>query len=152
MIDIKGSEFGSAGALSNFCAYPFIFDGIWCAGAEGPIQSFKFNDPKLQCEICGLVGRKAKSRGRERDDAWKKVQKLWWQGEEYDRHSEEYQHLLDRLFDALSGNIDFQVALLASGNEELTHSIGSSDPRETVLTEQEFCSRLMRLRHCLAFC
>lgn len=151
MIDIRGGEPGPAGALSNFCAYPFIFDWVCCAGAEGLIQSFKFDDPKVQCEICRLVGREAKFRGRERDAAWKKVQKLWWQGQEYDRHSEAYQHLLDRLFDALSENPDFRAALLASGDEELAHSIGKVDPRETVLTEQEFCSRLMRLRHRLAF-
>ncbi|MDQ5976199.1 MAG: hypothetical protein QG664_112 [Patescibacteria group bacterium] len=146
MIDIKGGEPGPAGALSNFCAYPFIFDGVCCAGAEGLIQSFKFDDPKVQREICGLVGREAKFRGRERDGAWKKTQKLWWQGQEYDRHSEAYQDVLDRLFDALSGNSDFRAALLASGDEELTHSIGKADPGETVLTEQEFCSRLMGLR------
>ncbi len=151
MIDIRSGEPGPAGALSNFCAYPFIFDGVHCAGAEGLIQSFKFDDPKVQREICRLVGREAKFRGRERDDAWKKAQRLWWQGQEYDRHSEAYQHLLDRLFGALSENPDFRIALLASGDEELTHSIGKADPRETVLTEQEFCSRLMRLRHRLAF-
>lgn len=120
MIDIRGGEPGPAGALSNFCAYPFIFDWVCCAGAEGLIQSFKFDDPKVQCEICRLVGREAKFRGRERDAAWKKVQKLWWQGQEYDRHSEAYQHLLDRLFDALSENPDFRAALLASGEGNLT--------------------------------
>ena len=151
MIDIRGGEPGPAGALSNFCAYPFIFDGVRCAGAEGLIQSFKFDDPKVQREICGLVGREAKFRGRERDVAWKKAQRLWWQGQEYDRHSEAYQHLLNRLFGSLSENPDFRIALLASGDEELTHSIGKADPRETVLTEQEFCFRLMRLRHRLAF-
>ena len=151
MIDIRGGEPGPAGALSNFCAYPFIFDGVRCAGAEGLIQSFKFDDPKVQREICGLVGREAKFRGRERDVAWKKAQRLWWQGQEYDRHSEAYQHLLDRLFGSLSENPDFRIALLASGDEELTHSIGKADSRETVLTEQEFCSRLIRLRHRLAF-
>ena len=151
MIDIRSGKPGPAGALSNFCAYPFIFDGVRCAGAEGLIQSLKFDDPEVQREICGLVGREAKFRGRERDVAWKKAQRLWWQGQEYDRHSGAYQHLLDRLFDALSENPDFRAALLASGDEELTHSIGKADSRETVLTEQEFCSRLMRLRHRLAF-
>lgn len=151
MIDIRSGKPGPAGALSNFCAYPFTFDEVCCAGAEGLIQSLKFDDPEVQREICGLVGREAKLRGQERDAAWKEAQKLWWQGQEYDRHSGAYQHLLDRLFDALSENPDFRAALLASGDEELTHSIGKVDPRETVLTGQEFCSRLMRLRRRLAF-
>ncbi|MEK9151308.1 MAG: hypothetical protein AAB547_01610 [Patescibacteria group bacterium] len=142
-MDIKSKAVGSAGILSNFSAHPFVFDGVECAGAEGPIQSFKFDDPEMQKEICGLSGREAKARGQERNEIWKKDQKLWWNGKKYDRHSQEYQDLLDRLFDALLENPDFQAALLSTGDEELTHSIGVSDPRETVFTEHEFCSRLM---------
>lgn len=145
-MDIMSKTAGPAGALSNFYAHPFVFDGVECAGAEGPIQSFKFDDPETQRQVCKFPGREAKAKGRERNEAWKGVQMLWWQGREYDRHSSEYQDLLDRLFDALFENVDFQAALLSSGDEPLTHSIGKHDPRETVLTEQEFCSRLMKLR------
>lgn len=145
-MDIRGKSPGPAGALSNFSAHPFVFDGVKCTGAEGPIQSFKFDNPEVQQEVCKLSGREAKAKGQERNDAWKSAQKLWWQGQKYDRHSQAYQDLLDRLFDALFENRDFRAALLASGDEELTHSIGNPDPRETVLTEQEFCSRLMKLR------
>ncbi len=145
-MDIRGKSPGPAGALSNFSAHPFVFDGVKCAGAEGPIQSFKFDDPESQREVCQLPGREAKAKGQERNEVWKNTQKLWWQGREYGRHSQEYQNLLDRLFDALFENLDFRAALLASGDEELTHSIGNPDPSETVLTEQEFCSRLMKLR------
>jgi len=35
----------------------------------------------------------------------------------------------------------FQRALLASGDANLTHSIGKADSKKTVLTEREFCSR-----------
>lgn len=143
MIDIMGKSPGPAGALSNFRSYPFVFDGVECAGVEGPLQSFKFQDPEVQREVCRLSGPKAKAKGQERNDSWKSVQKLWWHEIEYDRHSPQYQELLDRLFDALLENADFQAALLSSGNEELMHSIGCSDPYDTVLTEQEFCSRLM---------
>lgn len=142
-MDIKSKAVGPAGDLSNFRPYPFVLDGIECAGAEGPIQSFKFDDPLIQKGICRLSGSEAKARGQERNEIWKKSQKLWWNGKEYDRHSREYQDLLDRLYDALLENPDFQAALLSTGDEELTHSIGSSDPKETVLTEHEFCTRLM---------
>ena len=43
-------------------------------------------------------------------------------------------------------NESFRKALLASGDSVLTHSMGSNKESETVLTEREFCSRLMRLR------
>ncbi|WP_226377912.1 NADAR family protein [Citrifermentans bremense] len=41
---------------------------------------------------------------------------------------------------------EFADDLLATGEEVLTHSIGEQDPRKTVLTEDEFCSRLMANR------
>lgn len=45
-----------------------------------------------------------------------------------------------------SGNSYSTNALRASGNSVLTHSIGKTDPRKTVLTAKEFCSRLTELR------
>jgi hypothetical protein len=55
-----------------------------------------------------------------------------------------------RAYDALSQNNDFKKALLATGQEILTHSIGKSDSSDTILTEEEFCSRLMKLRNKIA--
>jgi Bacteriophage protein GP30.3 len=40
----------------------------------------------------------------------------------------------------------FRQALVASQEEILTYSIGKTVEAETVLTEEEFCSRLMRIR------
>jgi hypothetical protein len=53
---------------------------------------------------------------------------------------------LDKAFLALSKNASFQKALLATGDATLTHSIGKNKQSETVLTKQEFCSRLMKIR------
>jgi hypothetical protein len=113
---------------------------------EGFLQSLKFDDPLIQVEVCGLAGIDAKRRGNERTEEWKKVQKLWWQGLEFNRHGRLYQELLDRAFNALARNQEFRKALSATGNEALTHSIGNSDPHQTILTEAEFCSRLMKIR------
>jgi len=113
---------------------------------EGWLQSLKERDPEKQKEICALSGIGAKRRGRKLNKAWQADQTLWWRGKAYDRHDKKYQRLLDRAYHALSRNPDFQKALLATGNEPLTHSIGSTDPHFTVLTEQEFCKRLLRLR------
>ena len=142
-----GSKLGyPASALSNFSPYLFVFEGVECASMEGLLQSFKINEVHIQVEVCKLVGIHAKRRGQKRNEVWKQVQRLWWKGEEYDRHGREYQELLDWAFDALSENIFFQKALLASGDSTLTHSIGSSDRTKTVLTENEFCSRLGKIR------
>lgn len=49
-------------------------------------------------------------------------------------------------FDALSENSGFRRALLATHNAVLTHSIGKKNPSETILTRNEFCSRLTKIR------
>ena len=143
-----GSKAGyPASALSNFAPHPFVFDDVECASMEGLVQAFKFDKPHIQAEVCKLVGIRAKRRGQKRNKAWKRVQKLWWKGREFDRHGDDYQELLDRAFNALAENDSFQKALLATGNSTLTHSIGKSKRSETVLTEREFCSRLETIRN-----
>jgi hypothetical protein len=139
----SGKEYPS-NALSNFAPHPFIFDGVECNSMEGLLQSFKFKEPDIQKEVCKLVGKSAKFRGKPKK--WFLTQKLYWMGKEYDRKSEDYQKLLDRAFLALSKNEGFRRALLASGNSTLTHEIGKSKESETVLTKREFISRLYRLR------
>jgi predicted NAD-dependent protein-ADP-ribosyltransferase YbiA (DUF1768 family) len=139
----SGSGFPSA-ALSNFAPHPFIFDGVECNSMEGLLQSFKFSNPEMQKEVCKLVGKQAKFKGKKKK--WYKTQTLYWQGVEFKRDSDEYQNLLDRAFDALSTNEGFRRALLATGDSVLTHSIGKTKENETVLTRTEFCSRLMKIR------
>jgi hypothetical protein len=111
---------------------------------EGFLQSLKFKEPEMQKEICKLVGYGAKKRGYGKN--WQQSQTLYWMGVEYKRDSDEYQELLDRAYDALSENESFKKALLLTGDSNLTHSIGRVKKNETVLTRQEFCSRLMKIR------
>ena len=139
----SGSGFPSA-TLSNFSPHPFIFDGVECNSMEGLLQSFKFSNPEMQKEVCKLVGKQAKFKGKKKK--WFRTQTLYWQGKEFKRDSEEYQELLDRAFDALATNESFKKALLATGNSTLTHSIGKTKQSETVLTRTEFCSRLTKIR------
>ena len=139
----SGSGFPSA-ALSNFAPHPFIMDGILCNSMEGFLQSLKFEDPEMQKNVCLLVGKAAKFKGKKKK--WWKTQTLHWQGQAFKRDSDEYQDLLDRAFEALSMNSSFRKALLATGDAVLTHSIGKTKITETVLTRSEFCSRLMKIR------
>ena len=146
-MDIGSGNGYPSGALSNFSPHPFVFDGVECNSMEGLLQSFKFDKEHVQVEICKLVGKAAKFRGKKRNRTWKSVQKLWWKGAAMDRSGPEYQALLDRAYQAMFDlNESFRKALLASGDSVLTHSMGSNKESETVLTEREFCSRLMRLR------
>ena len=139
----SGSGFPSS-ALSNFAPHPFIIDGIQCNSMEGFLQSLKFQNPEMQKTVCLLVGKAAKFKGKKKK--WWKTQILYWQGKEFKRSGEEYQYLLDRAFNALAQNSSFQRALLATGDAVLTHSIGKNKITETVLTRNEFCSRLTAIR------
>lgn len=140
-----GSKHGyPSSALSNFAPHVFVLDGVQCASMEGFLQSLKFSNPDMQVEVCKLVGITAKRRGANKN--WWTSQTLYWKGKPYKRDSKDYQDLLDRAYHALSQNTSFQKALLATGNSSLTHSIGRNKINETVLTVQEFTSRLYKLR------
>ena len=143
-MDIGSGSGWPSSALSNFAPHPFVIDGIECNSMEGFLQSLKFKEPAMQTEVCKLVGKAAKFKGKKKK--WWKTQILYWQGQEFKRDSFEYQALITRAFEALAENSSFQKALLATGSAVLTHSIGKNDPSQTVLTSREFCSRLMMLR------
>jgi predicted NAD-dependent protein-ADP-ribosyltransferase YbiA (DUF1768 family) len=132
--------------LSNFTPHDFTFDGVQCASMEGLLQSLKFNNPDTQLEVCKLWGGHAKKKGSRKNKLWKRSQVLYWKGEEIDRHSDKYQKLLDGAFDALATNEEFKKALLDTLDVALTHTMGRTDEKETVLTVNEFCGRLTTIR------
>ena len=145
-MDISSRNSGAAGKLSNFTPRPFTFRGVECNSMEGLLQALKFKDPDMAAHICTLTGFKAKKAGSKKN--WQKTQTLWWAGEPIKRDSQEYQDLLDEAFESLfCGNQKARKTLLSTQNASLTHSIGRSKISETVLTKQEFCSRLMNIRN-----
>lgn len=144
-MDIKSGQGYPAGSLSNFAPHAFTLDGVECASMEGFVQALKFKNVDMQKEICTLVGLKAKRAGSKKN--WQRKQTLYWNGQEYKRDSKEYQELLDRAFEAkFYGNDKAKKTLLATQNANLTHKIGRTKASETVLTQKEFCSRLMNIR------
>ena len=144
-MDIGSGSGWPSSALSNFAPHAFLFRGISMASMEGFLQGLKFENPEMQKHVFTLVGKAAKFKGKKKK--WFRTQTLFWQGTPIDRHSQEYQDLLDQAFEAMfTQNLGARRALLASGNATLTHSMGKIKPTETVLTRSEFCSRLMRVR------
>lgn len=134
-------------ALSNFAPRVFVLDGVVCSSMEGLLQALKFDKAHIQVEVCKLTGKAAKFRGQDRNKAWKRVQTLWWQGTPMARDSKEYQAFLDRAYKAMFDQCEsFRKALKATGNAVISHSIGKNKEADTVLTERELCSRLMKLR------
>jgi predicted NAD-dependent protein-ADP-ribosyltransferase YbiA (DUF1768 family) len=143
-MDIRSGCAYPASALSNFAPHPFEIDDVKCNSMEGFLQSLKFKDENMQEYVCTLTGSTAKFKGKPKK--WWLTQTLWWKGKEINRHGNEYQQLLDRVYGELSKNEGFKKALLATGDANLTHSIGKKDASHTILTEREFCGRLIKLR------
>lgn len=136
-----------ANTLSNFSPHPFELDGIKIASMEGFLQALKFDKPHIQLEVCKMVGRGAKARGRARNHHWQSRQILWWMKSGYLRDSHSYQELLTRAYDAMFEQSDsFRRALRATNDAVLTHTMGHNDSSKTVLTEREFMAQLNRLR------
>ena len=143
-MDISSGAGYPASSLSNFAPHEFIIDGIKCASMEGFLQALKFQNPDMQRYVCTLVGKAAKFKGKNKK--WQKTGNLYWQGETIKKDSERYQKLLDDAYNSLSKNKSFKKALLATGNATLKHSMGKTKISETVLTKQEFVSRLTKIR------
>lgn len=139
----SGNGYPSA-SLSNFAPHPFEIDGVKCNSMEGFLQSLKFESIDMQRYVCTLVGKAAKKKGRGKN--WQQKQELYWNGNKFKRSSDEYQQLLNRAYNCLYKNEGFAKALRATNGCVLEHSIGKNKQSETVLTKQEFCSRLTHLR------
>lgn len=146
-IDIHSKGEYPSCALSNFAEYEFFIDNIKCLSMEGFLQSLKFKNVKKQKQVCLLSGKDAKNSTRHTlaQLRWRITHNLYWQGKRINRFSDEYQRLLDTAYEELSKNTDFQNALNDSLAYTLTHSIGKTDVRKTVLTEYELISRLERI-------
>ena len=145
-MDIRSGAKYPAGALSNFSPHPFIIDDVQCNSMEGFLQSLKFKSIDMQKEVCKLVGKAAKFKGKRKP--WYRTQTLYWRGVEYKRSGKEYQSLLDRAYRAMFEQSEsFKNALKAAGKDAVfTHSMGKNDESRTILTTSEFCGRLMRLK------
>lgn len=146
MIDVKYSKQYPCNVLSNLYPNAFELDGIKCASMEGFLQSLTHTDPIERSFIVTQYGTMAKKMGNAK---WKDRGILYWNGNAYDRHEEEYQLLLDRAYMQLLTNDGFKRALLDTGDLDICHTIGNHDPLQTILTEYEFCSRLHLLRYIL---
>ncbi len=145
MIDIDSRSVDPrASRLSNFTKRQFSLDDVQCASLEGVLQAIKTKLPDLQKSICTLGGKDAKVVGSTliTRDGW-----LYWADDPFPRFGKEYGDFLIRLYDtAYEQDPTFREDLLATGNEELRHSMGKYDQHETVLTETEFLVQLYRLR------
>lgn len=155
-MDIHSTYPWPSSALSNFAKHPFelYVQGLIpynqaFGSMEGFLQHLKvpLDHPDWR-KIAALHGFSAKRAGSKWNDAWQKTQRLnLHEFVTFDRHSEFYQRLLRIAYKQMAmQNQAFCDALLATGSEELTHSVGHNDSLKTILTETEFVTILTELR------
>lgn len=143
-MDIGSGKTYPSNALSNFAPHPFEIDEVACNSMEGFLQSLKFKSVDMQREVCTLVGYAAKKKGFGKN--WQGKQTLHWNGVDYNRGRQEYQDLLNEAYEQLNKNTKFRKALEATKGMVLTHNIGKTNSKDTILTRSEFCRRLTKLR------
>lgn len=130
--------------LSNFYGHTFEVDGVVCYSMEGFLQSLKHSNMKNQLFVCKHVGIYPKMISKHID--WKTHQILFWKGIPIERTSSNYQILLNKAYNSIySQSVNFKEALHKTKGV-LKHSIGNNDPRKTILSNEEFLSRLTHLR------
>lgn len=142
--DISSKNEYPSSALSNFATYNFTLDGIFCNSMESFLQSLKFEKIDIQHSICGMGSYDAWKLGR--NNKWFRDGILYWNGTDIVRTSLDYQYLLDRAYDEVFKHEGFKKALGLTGDYVLTHKMGKTSPRITVLTRDEFTHRLTKLR------
>ncbi|MBR3888895.1 hypothetical protein IKJ53_00100 [bacterium] len=134
--------------LCNFTPTQFEHQGVKINSMEGFLQALKVKDEKTQRKICTLPGFLAKKVGNylKRTGKFDRVT-LYWQGKEYSRNSQEIQQVIDGAYKSKYAHDSlFRHVLNESKGKTLTHTIGKSDPVDTVLTEEEFITHLDNLR------
>ena len=124
-------------ALSNLFPYEFKFRGKKLNSIENFFQGIKFKDKKVQdyvfqySEIPAAVIKCAS------DYDWKKTGKVYWQGKEIDRYSDDYKLLIDELYISAIQNPLYRGAL-KNCNKYIVHSMGDIEEKDTTFTRYEF--------------
>ena len=133
--------------LSNLYPIEFKLKGKKVKSIESVLQGIKYKDKKIQNLVLKYSGLDAyHTRAANTANFWGESGKLYWQGKEIDRQSEEYQLFLDDLYISACKNPIYKNSLLATGNNYLLHHFGNTNINETVLTRFEYEQRLNSLR------
>lgn len=134
--------------LCNFTSTQFKHQGVKINSMEGFLQSLKVKDKKTQEKICTLPGFMAKKVGNYLKHSGKFDRTtVYWQGQQYDRNAKNFQGVISEAYNSkYAQDRVFRTVLQSSKGHTLTHTIGKSDPNDTILTENEFIGQLDNLR------
>lgn len=142
--DICAREQHPEDILSNLCGNDFCFEDVQCGCIESFLQSLKFQDEKLQRKLCNI---KAEELDRYSIPDWSDTQPLWWKGRPINCLSPEYIDFISKVYmEMFLWCHRFRDALMATEGKRLVYNSGDTDPSKKVLTDEEFCKVLTKLR------
>ena len=156
LIDAEGKEVGDcekwinvgykrsgpyAKALSNLFPYEFEFKGKKLHSIEAFFQGIKFKDIDMQNLVFAYDSLNSNYVKVCSNYDWKETGILYWQGEEIDRYSEEYDDLIDEMYISAIQNPLYRN-LLKTCDREIIHTIGGKEKSDTVFTRYEFEKQL----------
>lgn len=132
--------------LSNLYNNRFTIDNTEFTSMESFLQGIKFKNVKKQAKVFKMTGKDAKHAGKQHN-LWKITGNLYYKGIRIKRNSEDYQLILDSVYYTLyEQNSEFRQALIETGLKTLEHSIGKKSKYNTILTREEYLSRLNALK------
>ncbi len=147
VIDISYESEGVAKTLSNLYPYDFHVSCTQCSSIEGFLRSLTIQDTRVQREVCKLSGINAYRIKKALPD-WRGDQTLFWGENSFKRETSEYFDCISAAYTKLfEKNGLFRYFLLSTGDNILIHSRGKSNPKDTILTDNEFIFQLYRLRN-----
>ncbi|MBR3134937.1 MAG: hypothetical protein IKG56_05705 [Clostridia bacterium] len=131
--------------LSNLFPYEFEFRGKKLNSIESFFQGIKFKNVEMQNLVFNYSGLDSNNIKVCNDYDWKITGKLFWQGEELDRFSKEYENLVDELYISAIQNPLYRNAL-KNCKKDIIHTLGVEEKEETVFTRHEFEKQLNSLK------
>jgi|LSQX01.1.fsa_nt_gb hypothetical protein len=133
--------------LSNLYPLVFNFKGYPVNSIEGVLQALKHKNFETQRLIFNYSGKDAyHTKAASFLNDWRETGTLYFKNEAINRFSIGYQFLLNDLYLSAFRNPLYASTLKYTGKRELLHSIGKTDPQETILTRKEYIERLLILR------
>lgn len=132
--------------LSNLYNNGFTINNTEFTSMESFLQGIKFKNVNKQAKVFKMTGKDAKRAGKHHN-FWKITGNLYYKGVRLKRNSEDYQLILDNLYYTLyEQNSEFRQALVETGLMSLEHSIGKTSKHKTILTKEEYLTRLNFLK------
>ena len=160
LIDEEGKEIGDcekwinvgykhsgpyAKVLSNLFPYEFEFRGKKLTCIEAFFQGIKFKDITMQNMVFEYTALNSNYVKVCSGYDWKETGIVYWQGEEINRYSEEFDDLVDEMYISAIQNPLYRN-VLKDCERNIIHTMGGKEKSDTVFTRYEFEKQLNCLK------